>query len=274
MASKRKAFAATDDATRSRWVKTGHTKPKQKRFAGMGVESVRAGRSIFHRGVKNPEDAHHVLVSAHNNEKIGRDVRIGWFKGYWIYTLTLEERATCPTTCGHWEDCYGNNMPWAARYDHTDLLELATSIHMDLDRLTRIKPPTNPKLHVRRGVMVRLHALGDFFSVEYVEFWAEMLRKFPTLAIYGYTARSPASIIGLTISHTTREFGDRFRIRWSDGGMDRDCTVSIERAEDCPPDAFVCPEQLDVKHKDGSYLQCMTCGACWNGDKNVAFVEH
>ena len=25
-----------------------------------------------------------------------------------MYTVTLEERATCPKTCKHWYDCYGN----------------------------------------------------------------------------------------------------------------------------------------------------------------------
>ena len=45
-------------------------------------------------------------------------------------------------------------------------------------------------------------------------------------------------------------------------------TVSIVNAEDCPPGAFVCPEQT------GQFDACGKCGACWSTLKNVAFIAH
>ena len=42
-------------------------------------------------------------------------VKKGKFAGYVIFTLTLEERATCPRDCFHWDNCYGNNMAFAHR---------------------------------------------------------------------------------------------------------------------------------------------------------------
>lgn len=262
-----------DDCTKSRFIKVPNHKPKQKRFPDMGVNSVRAGRSVFfNKGIRKIEDVDHVLISAHSNEKIGRDIRTGQFEGYWIYTLTLEERATCPKTCRHWEDCYGNNMPFAHRFDHTDYPALIKIIEADIARITNMH--NGRRGRPRKGLMVRLHALGDFFSVEYVEFWRDMLRQYPKLACYGYTARRPDRSIGEAIQAVKDEFPDRFRIRWSDGPFETDCTVSIERAEDKPADAFQCPEQLDYVLKDGSYLQCITCAACWDSKRNVSFIEH
>lgn len=91
-----------------------------------------------------------------------------------ILTLTLQERVTCPVTCEHWLDCYGNNMHLARRLAHGTHLQDA--IRRDLGALDG-KP-----------VLVRLHVLGDFYSVEYVEFWSQMLVEFPNVDVFGYTA--------------------------------------------------------------------------------------
>jgi hypothetical protein len=39
------------------------------------------------------------------------------WKGFPVYTLTLEERHTCPRTCEHWRSCMGNHMPLAQRIE-------------------------------------------------------------------------------------------------------------------------------------------------------------
>jgi len=241
--------------TLTRWVKQPgrHAKPSSVAPMPDGATGTR-----FPNQVKPVEGS--VLVSGHNNIKIGRDVRKGRFRGYWIYSLSLEERATCPSRCRHWSTCYGNAMPFARRVDHTDHAALCEAIEADIRRLLAVRG--------REGILIRLHALGDFYSVEYVRFWRTMMALYPRLAVWGYTARNPQSAIGDALVTTKALYPDRFRIRWSDGDAPTDCTVSIDRANDCPPDAFVCPEQT------GATLACATCGACWSGDKNVAFVAH
>lgn len=272
----RKAYASKgDDCTLSRFVKVpgekkGRLKPVTGWLNGTRFDVSTLGRSVFYRkGVKPVDD--YPLVSGHNNVKIGRDVRKGrLFRGYWIFTLTLEERATCPRTCFHWDTCYGNNMPWAKRVDHTDAAKLMDAIQWQIGqelrpRSTRGRPS---KLPTRQGVLIRLHALGDFFSVEYVEFWARMLRENPRLAVFGYTAWRPWDDIGGAVARVKHEFGRRFAVRWSDGFCATDAAVPIAHAKDCPPTAFICPEQT------GKTRCCATCGLCWNTDKNVAFMEH
>lgn len=271
----RKAYASKgDDATLSRWVKvrpsdrqrTGQGK-QQGWFPDMKHEVLRTGRSIFWRkGISKPSELKNLLVSGKNNAKIGRDVRKGLFRGYHIYTLSFEERATCPRSCRHWQTCYGNNMPYATRIDHTDYGALVDRLRAEVARLLSVRG--------RRGILVRLHALGDFFSAEYVHFWLGLLRRNPNLAIYGYTARLSDNSIGRAILHGKREFGRRFAIRWSDGGLARDCTVSLRHGDTVPSAAFQCPEQAPGFTSAGKPILCATCGLCWSTDKNVAFLEH
>jgi hypothetical protein len=262
----RKAYKSQgDDTTLSRFVKVkGERKPKRRQFQLPGVvtpAAVAAGRSYYHvKGVKAVAELPHVLVSGHNNAKIGRDVRKGPLRGYWIYTLSLEERATCPATCRHWRTCYGNNMPYARRVDHRDPEALYAAIKTDVERLLAIRG--------RAGILVRLHALGDFFSTDYVWFWRELLARHPRLSAYGYTARHPGTPIGDAIAAAKAAWGPRFAIRYSDGGMSTDCTVSVRTEAQVPADAVACPEQT------GKTLACATCGFCWHSARNVAFVEH
>jgi hypothetical protein len=262
----RKAFASKgDDATLTRFVKVGtekrHRKQRrQPRLPGIGtMPYIDEGRTKFPKTVKPTGELVNLLVSGHSNVKIGRDVRKGKHRGYWIYTLSLEERKTCPSSCRHWQTCYGNNMPWAQRVDHTDP-DFLPELEAEITRLLSVKN--------RVGVLIRLHALGDFFSIEYVEFWMGMLRKHANLAIYGYTARHPVTPIGDAVWLMNRRWPDRCMIRFSDGQLPEMSTVSIGDETGCPPNAFICPEQT------GKTRCCATCGACWSGAKNVAFMEH
>lgn len=228
----RKAFVSKgDDATLSRWVK-------------VTTNRTRAFQPLL----------------------IGRDVRKGKFKGYWIYTLSLEERATCPESCVHWRDCYGNHMPYAHRISHVDPTALMKRIEQQINELISVRG--------RAGILIRLHALGDFFSAEYVRFWSTMLAMHGRLAIYGYTARHPLSDIGRQIDRTKQIWGDRFAIRWSDGGAEQDCTISVHSRTERVPGAFVCPEQQNLCNSKGQAVVCATCGLCWSTRKNVAFMDH
>lgn len=250
----RKAFASLgDDTTLTRFVRTG---PHRRTSRPIVVPSD-ATRTRYLAQVVPPSPS--MLVSGHSNVKIGRDVRKGRLRGYWIYALSLEERATCPRTCALWIGCYGNAMPLAKRVDHRqpgfqDLLAADIAKRLAVRR--------------RAGVLVRLHALGDFFSVPYVRFWAAQLRVHPRLAVFGYTAHDPLSPIGAAIAQLQREFGDRAMLRWSNRRHPTMSTVTIDAAGDCPPNAFVCPEQTDRARC------CATCGACWSTSKNVAFLRH
>lgn len=262
LAGRRKASAKTgDDVTLSRFIKTPgavRTKVRQLNLDTRHPALMNA-HTLFPRQVKKPSDIRALLVSGHANAKIGRDVRKGKFRGYWIYTLSLEERATCPRSCHHWSTCYGNHMPWAKRVDHTDPTFLPR-LEREVEDLLAIRG--------RAGILVRLHALGDFYSVDYVRFWRMLLMRHKHLALYGYTAREPDGDIGWAVRGLAADFRERAMIRFSNAKWPVMATVPITAPEQCPPNAFVCPEQT------GRTRACATCAACWATRKNVAFIAH
>ena len=187
--------------------------------------------------------------------KLGRLVTKGKFKGYKVFSLTLEERATCPTSCERWADCYGNNMPFAHRLQHGRELE---------KRLAKEVPALCAKYP--DGVLVRLHVLGDFYSPEYVKLWAGLLATNPNLAIWGYTHRNDsACAIHQEIRKTKMNFGAAFSVRWSDMP---DAPDSASHESIATPDAITCPEQT------GKTKSCATCGLCWGAAEKIKFLHH
>ena len=267
--------AMGDDTTLTRFVftpdATSRSRRNQPRLPTLELDFVREGRPKFARSIKKPAELSRLLVSGHSNAKIGRDVRIGKLKGYHIYTLSLPERLTCPTSCRHWSDCYGNNMPFAKRVDPSSK-DFLPRLSREIDELM---------LRHKGKVLIRLHALGDFYSVDYVRFWHNQLRKHATLYLFGYTARQHHTAIGDAVFATTLAWGERCMIRVSDSGDLNMSTVSISDAESVPPGAVVCPEQLRLPHKrinpktgQPYPMLCATCGICWSTSRNVAFMEH
>lgn len=199
-----------------------------------------------------------------NSRKIGRVVTKGPWKGFPIFMLTLQERWTCPRSCSEWLSCYGNNMNWALRIrEDGDFLVHLTS---ELLRLQARNPD---------GFVVRLHVLGDFFSVAYVRFWAKAIAELPALHVYGYTARALSSPIGHALNDLVRAHWDRFSIRWSNRGSKLAAAEVVDREEDAR--GIVCPAEKDEKRS------CGTCGLCWAPKKGaplepaiplISFIRH
>lgn len=225
--------------------------------------AVVEGRTLFPSTVVDPGvDGKDVLVSGKNNRKLGERIIKGAWAGMPIYHVTLEERSTCPTTCANWSTCYGNSMHMARRHKHGP--ELIERIGRELDALF-LK-------HDR--IAVRLHTLGDFYSVEYVGAWRSWLLQYPGLHLLGFTARSLVdSDIGEAIGELNEQFENRCFIRWSSAEPGPATAVTIFRKPDGPvvPEGIVCPAQT------GQTECCGTCGLCWAPaawDRSIAFVAH
>ena len=148
-----------------RW--TSH-RPALKNVLELAVDhaAVVEGRTIFPSRVFNPADVGRVLISGENSRKIGGSVTKGLWKGLRIFTLSLEERASCPRSCTHWRTCYLNHMPFTKRLRHGPAL--VARIEQELIELTERHP---------EGVVIRAHISGDFWSTSYVRQWARWLRR-------------------------------------------------------------------------------------------------
>jgi hypothetical protein len=219
--------------------------------------SIRFAKTIFPTTVN--EIGHprlkRLLKSGHNSRKIGKTVTKGKLKGFPIFTLTLEERATCPRSCDVFDACYGNGMPYAQRIKHGPEFERA------LWEELADKQAKHPN-----GFLVRLHVLGDFYSADYAELWAEALEAYPALHVFGYTARDPQGDIGQVICELLGARPDRFHVRFSGWSGPRNGSVVVDSADKA--EHVVCPAQT------GKTDCCATCALCWHSDRTIAFLRH
>ena len=210
-------------------------------------------KSRYQKSLRDPRTG--LLKPGSNNKKLGFRITRGKWAGKKLYSLTLEERTTCPESCHHWDDCYGDNMPFAHRYK---IQNIDLFLHREIDKLM--------EKH-KDGIVIRLHVLGDFFSVDYVKFWEEMLLEYPKLALFGYTAREEDSIIGERIWLINNRFSERCVIRFSrNKAYAADHLFAAD--ESFEGEHFVCPEQT------GKVKSCADCALCWTTQKTVKFLSH
>ena len=221
--------------------------------------AVLAGKSVYHglraKSVSDGMGKTERALKASTNTKLGKRVTKGKLAGFPILTLTLEERATCPRSCAHWADCYGNNMMNATRYKADD--SLVEQIERDL---------THYQAKYPKGFLVRLH-------------------------VYGYTANQPDAIdsqeraIGEALLSLRIACGIRFAVRFSGSFTDSFAAISNddERSEAllANKQAFLCPTQISKetgklakKGEETLTPDCGACGLCWQASKPVVFLTH
>ncbi len=219
-----------------------------------------AGRTIYPSTVRAGRDKW-ALKSAANTAKIGGQILKGKWIGFPAYTLTLEERATCPTSCKHWRSCYGNKMQFA------DRVQAGPDLEWRLVREVALLEARHPN-----GFAVRLHNLGDFYSVEYVELWRRLLERHSALHIWGYTARWQVKDdpIAAALADIVGKKWNRFAVRLSNAppSLRVPKTITVEHPKQVPEDAVLCPEQI------GKTESCSTCAFCWQSKRRVAFLQH
>ena len=229
-------------------------------------KAIKQKRSMYLHTVMPPGISHvtnkptKILKKSKDNAKLGGGAwQKGPFKGMPLFSLTLEERKTCPNNCHMWQQCYGNKMPFATRFS-TDGIEKQIDIELQeiANKFDRFS--------------VRLHVLGDFYSLNYVRFWETMLSKYPGLHVYGYSHRRGK--INHEIDRVFKRYSKRFVIFYSSG----DEQLSLTRQQSSRPVAITslynwgipyCPEQ------EGKVASCLECGLCTNSTiKGVQFRAH
>lgn len=228
-----------------------------------------AGGTVFPHSLLSPKIGDDVLMDGANNRKIGGDVLVGRLKGAKIMTLALEERRTCPRSCLHWTTCYGNAMHLVKRWRHGPDLEAA--IRHQVNRHFEKKTPS--------ALLVRLHVLGDFYSMDYLKTWVELIDRHPALHLFGFTAHLSGTELGDAIQRVRVALPDRFAVRTSgESGPMGSWTIDwptekrfIRINKDV---GMVCPEQRDANDTGAREKHCGNCAACWQSDVPVVFIEH
>lgn len=245
-----------------------HAEDSKPMILHVGHPATIEKRTLFPTMVRDV-GGERLLKPGENSGKIGRVVTKGPWKGFPIYTLTLEERATCPTSCRSWASCYGNHMPFARRFRH------GADLEWRLEREVAALELDHP-----RGFAVRLHSLGDFYSVRYVKLWRRLLKSCKALHVFGYTARidSIGDEIAYELALLVRDYWvrmescPRFAVRFSNAPVAARSTITLESPVSVPDDAILCPVQWTPSGKRAE--ACGSCGLCWNTWRRIAFLIH
>lgn len=224
--------------------------------------AMREGRPRFVKKLVTAETSPGLFVHGRESRKIGHRVTKGRWAGMPLYTLTLAERITCPSSCEQWSRCYGNNLNWPRR--HILDLGLIERMRWELTSLNARHPG---------GFVVRIHVLGDFGSdndpelaLAYVGAWRSWLERFPALRVFGFTAWAPESRIGIVVDGMNFAFPDRWRVRFSGHALGGRGALVVERPEDSKH--VLCPWDT------GKVKSCAECALCWSMDRTVEFKLH
>ena len=199
------------------------------------------------------------VLKLSTNVKLGKIVKKGKHKGKHILTLTLIERETCTNECEHYLTCYGNNMPFAHRFEVNEAFMLR--LESDIEYYVQKYP---------EGILIRLHVLGDFESIQYIEFWNRMLHTYSSIAIYGYTRNHITSkyehirALGYKTIAVRNIHKDRFAIRFSNKLDDEFSANSREITNE----GITCLAQVKAN------VSCSDCTLCWASKKQIGFITH
>lgn len=222
-------------------------------------------RTLFPSTVREAGPDELPLKEGENSSKLGSKCVKGEWAGMPIYTLTLEERKTCPRSCLHLHDCYGNGMHMAWRYVIN--IMLLERIEAQVKELSARFP---------QGFIVRLHVLGDFATVSYAQFWLRLIQEYPALHVFGFTAHRRHTPIGRLLEAESARW-DRFRLRFSDNPQSNRAagviyvTPGLMAPYGRHQDGLVCPVD------SGDTEACGKCGLCWatnTAKDRILFIAH
>lgn len=211
--------------------------------------------TIHPRAKRSPVETA-ILKSVAANNKMGKGDNVitkGKWAGMPMYQMSLEERATCPRHCKQWASCFGNNMAFNHRIDHT---------HPGFLEMLAAEIAVLAKKY-RHGFVIRPHVVGDYYSAEYVAFWMQQSALYANLHIFGFTHHYRDSEIGQLVQKWNED--PRVWVRFSDQGGEMSANVGPETDDSL---GFQCPEQT------GKTESCLTCAACWSTTKPVRFLPH
>ena len=227
-------------------------KPKVLAFTHPAVIE---GRTNFPSRVMSARDLPRVLIPGEMNSKIGGLWEKGWPGGR-IFSLSLEERKTCPRTCQQWATCYMNHQRFTIRVKADEYLipKLQSEIAIHASRFEKFS--------------IRLHQSGDFFSAAYAQFWLDQVKRWPGLHCFGFTARQRSTPIGRILEGASADW-DRFKVRFSGETGERTAAVMIDPPRGKHDDGSVtCPAE------SGDTPKCETCGLCLTTPARIVFKLH
>lgn len=156
-----------------------------------GIELVKAGKSSWH--IVTPI-GHMPPVLVDGNKKIGKGVfHFSTLAGDLEYNVTIANgqkmtmRGTCAGTC---ENGYCVRGHYKVRQSVKN--SLANKTLLAREHLDFLEKAINAQIKADNIKTIRIHATGDFFSVEYLEMWKRVITSNPNTIFWTYTKETNA----------------------------------------------------------------------------------
>ena len=207
---------------------------------------------------------------AYNAKALGGDLMTDSNVKVKAYLFSLPPIKSCLNCASCKTDCYAtkayNQYPsakalWDFNFDlvQNDLPQLYSRLTKQLDKIVASK--TSKKV-------VRIHQSGDFYTQAYLDMWASIASKYPSIKFYGYTkvdkildfaafeALPNVAVVRSLIDGKYRNYG----------------TIDYVQRMKHKVFAIVCPATYGENKAD---IKCgVQCGACINKGTKVLFVQH
>ena len=180
-------------------------------------------------------------------------------------------KGTCPCTCMNKEGkitCYATKGNYNFK---TVIRSLAIKTLLSYEFLEWVENAIKAQIEADQIKLVRIHAAGDFFSIEYAKMWRRIAESFPAVTFWTYTKNRKAekafdgmenaNIVKSFLPNGKMNFGhcdhvmEMYRILKASGKKVHICFCGIEKFAGIEP-----------KH-------CTDCHGCAENDY-VLFIEH
>ena len=231
---------------------------KKEIYARYGIE-YRAGKLVSPIGEISP-----LLVDG--NSKIGA--------GVWHFSTLpanisfsvnvcgkrMEVCGTCPCKC---IGCYA--MAGNFRYQNVkDSLAVRTVIAREY--MEWFERAINAQILADNIKLVRIHASGDFFSMEYAETWKRIARNNPAVRFWTYTKRTECEGVfdGLENANIVKSIIPHMGVNFGHCDYVLACYEYLKKAG---KSVYICRCGIDDNQ------HCINCTACSKNDY-VLFLEH
>jgi hypothetical protein len=167
-------------------------------------------------------------------------------------------------TCLNCKDCKATCYAMQAQiqYPNTRVFR-ETNLHLFLNNREILSNLIKMQLSRARTTVVRLHGSGEFFSQDYIEFWADIISQFPEIRFYVYT--KVEQILDFSNINSLNNFNLISSFI--------DCNLNYGSLTYCQMlqnkyNAFICPCGIN------NDIQCgIDCKYCIT-NKNVCFLIH
>lgn len=133
---------------------------------------------------------------------------------------------------------------------------------------------------INKRIAVRIHSSGDFFSIEYIDFWKDIIQKNPDVLFWGYTRSWVISELTESVKDLNNLGNMKLILSWDEtmvqppDGFAKSivCNSSNDISDLLKKETgVVCPEQYNLVRS------CADCGICITkllGMENIFFLLH